>query len=136
MLAVVTLIQHFMQDEFVLRTNHGSLQWLQSFNDADGQWARWQHKLQRFHFKVTHRPGKRHGNADNLSRTVCKQCGRDDEGLLNDGQRDSCGVNSIQFTDGDSAKEQQQNDPDIDPLLVAKQSNDLALLPKQRTKAL
>ncbi|KHJ39924.1 hypothetical protein D918_10031 [Trichuris suis] len=137
--AVVTFIQHFMpylQDAFVLRTDHGSLQWLQSFKDADGQWARWQHKLQRFRFKITHRPGKRHGNADSLSRTVCKQCGREDEGLLNDEQPDSCGINSIQFTDGDSAKEQQQNDPDIAPLLVAKQSNDLALLPKQRTKAL
>ncbi|KFD60516.1 hypothetical protein M514_27303 [Trichuris suis] len=123
MLAVVTFIQHFMpylQDEFVLRTDHGSLQWLQSFKDADGQWARWQHKLQRFRFKVTHRPGKRHGNADSLSRTTCKQCGREDEGLLNDEQPDSCEYTGIQFTDGDSGKEQQHNDPDIAPLLVAK----------------
>ena len=30
-------------------------------------------------FTVEHRPGKRHGNADALSRTPCAQCGRQGE---------------------------------------------------------
>lgn len=31
-----------------------------------------------FHFCIVHRPGKRHGNADSLSRRPCTQCGRED----------------------------------------------------------
>ncbi|KFD60898.1 LOW QUALITY PROTEIN: hypothetical protein M514_26959 [Trichuris suis] len=50
MLAVITFVEQFrpyLQQKFTLRTDHGSLQWLRCFKNPDGQWARWQQKLQR-----------------------------------------------------------------------------------------
>ena len=43
--------------------------------------ARWLAKLQEFDFKIIHRQGRNHANADALSRLPCRQCGRTDEGL-------------------------------------------------------
>eukprot|EP00731_Ephydatia_muelleri_P028198 Em0019g1071a len=51
---------------------HHALQWLRSFK---GQVARWLEHLEEFEFTVQHRPGKKHGNADPLSRHPCHQCG-------------------------------------------------------------
>lgn len=83
MLALVFFVKHFkhylLGREFTLRTDHGSLVWLHKFKDPDGQIARWLQQLAAFTFKIQHRPGKRHGNADSLSRMTtqelsCKQC--------------------------------------------------------------
>ena len=72
LLAVVTFIQHFrsylLGCEFQLRTDHGSLTWLANFKEPEGQLARWLERLQEFLFHLVHRPGKRHRNADSLSR--------------------------------------------------------------------
>lgn len=90
MLAVVFFIKHFkhylLGREFILRTDHGSLTWLHRFRDPDGQVCRWLQQLSAFDFKIIHRPGKRHSNADALSRLpsnyandseeVCRQCNR------------------------------------------------------------
>ncbi|KFD66239.1 hypothetical protein M514_21526 [Trichuris suis] len=79
MLAVIIFVEgfgHYLQRKFVLRTDYGSLRWLQSFKNPDGQWARWQQKLQQYEFVMEHRPGRRHANADMLSRIPCPQCGR------------------------------------------------------------
>ena len=46
-------------------------------HETEGQLARWLERLQKFHFHIVHRPGKRHRNADSLSRRPCTQCGRD-----------------------------------------------------------
>ncbi|CAG2235002.1 unnamed protein product [Mytilus edulis] len=65
---------------FRIRTDHGSLTWLQNFREPDGQIHRWIQQLSQFHMKIEHRPGVRHGNADAMSRLVtdngefCKQC--------------------------------------------------------------
>ena len=56
-------------------TDHNSLKWLQNFNNAEGQVARWLEILAEYQMCVEHRPGKRHGNADTLSRNNCRQCG-------------------------------------------------------------
>ena len=61
-----------------MRTDHGSLTWLQSFKDSEGQLARWLEKLQQFSFNIVHRQGKSHRNADGLSRLPCSQRGRDE----------------------------------------------------------
>lgn len=80
-MAVVTYIQHFqpylLGREFQLRTDHGSLAWLTSFKEPEGQLARWLEQLQEFQFQIIHRPGKHHTNADALSRRPCSQCGRE-----------------------------------------------------------
>ena len=53
--------------QFVLRTDHASLQWLFRQN-KDGMIFRMLQRLQDFEFQVVHRPGDKHGNADGLSR--------------------------------------------------------------------
>jgi hypothetical protein len=81
LLAVVTFIKHFrpylLGKHFTLRTDHGSLTWLARFKEPEGQLARWLEKLQEYDFDILHRPGKRHQNADALSRLPCSQCGRE-----------------------------------------------------------
>ncbi len=66
--------------EFLVRTDHASLQWLCNFREPEGQLARWLQVLGEYQFKVQHRPGKKHTNADGLSRQgLCKQCAREVE---------------------------------------------------------
>ena len=80
LLAVVTFIHHFRQyllgRRFSLRTDHGSLTWLSNFKEPERQLARWLERLQEYDFSITHRPGRKHQNADSLSRHPCTQCGR------------------------------------------------------------
>ena len=72
LLAMVTFIFHFRQyllgRTFTLCTDHSSLRWLRNFKQREGQLARWLEKLEEFSFTVQHRPGRKHNNADSLSR--------------------------------------------------------------------
>ena len=72
LLAAVTFINYFRQfllgKHFVLRTDHGSLQWLHSLKEPEGQLARWLERLQEYNFNIQHRKGSHHQNADALSR--------------------------------------------------------------------
>jgi hypothetical protein len=81
LLAVVYFTRHFrpylLGRHFTLRTDHGSLTWLWNFREPEGQLARWLERLQEYDFRIVHRPGRKHGNADGLSRSPCPQCGRD-----------------------------------------------------------
>ena len=76
LLAVVAFIQHFraylLGRHFVIRTDHGSLTWLRSFRNPEGQLARWLEQLQEYDFDIVHRPGCKHLNADALSRIPCR----------------------------------------------------------------
>ena len=84
LLALVYFVKYFkhylLGRHFTLRTDHGSLTWLYKFKDPDGQIMRWIQQLSCYDFKIIHRPGSKHGNADALSRIVvdnqefCKQC--------------------------------------------------------------
>ena len=64
LLAVVTFTQHFrlylLGRQFTLRIDHGSLTWLQSFKEPEGQLARWLEKLQEYQFTIVHRQGRKH----------------------------------------------------------------------------
>ena len=53
---------------FLLRTDHQSLKWLYSMEEPRGMVARWLNVLSDYDFTIVHRPGKKHGNADALSR--------------------------------------------------------------------
>ena len=81
LLAVVNFVQHFrpylLGRHFLLRTYHGSLTWLSNFREPEGQLARWLERLQEYDFTIAHRPGRKHQNADTLSRQPCNQCGRE-----------------------------------------------------------
>ena len=74
MLAVVYVTKYFkhylLGHSFLLRTDHGSLSWLQNLRDPDGQIHRRIQQLSQFHMKIEHRPGAQHGNADAMSRLV------------------------------------------------------------------
>jgi len=59
----------------MLRTDHGSLTWLQSFKEPEGQLARWLEKLQEYQFTIVYRQGKKRVNVDALSRLPYTQCG-------------------------------------------------------------
>ena len=81
LLAVVTFLKHFrhylLGRRFTVRTDHGSLTWLQNFREPEGQLARWIERLQQYNFTIIHRPGRSHGNAYAMSCLPCRQCGRE-----------------------------------------------------------
>jgi len=63
--------------KFRLRTDHASLIWLCKRAEPSSQIARWLEVLAKFSYQIEHRPGKKHGNADGLSRRPdegCRQC--------------------------------------------------------------
>ena len=81
LLAVVNYVKHFRHylygKRFTLHTDHGSLRWIMNFKNPEGLVARWLETLSSYDMKIEHRAGRLHGNADGLSRQVCKQCGLD-----------------------------------------------------------
>uniref|UniRef100_A0A3Q3NHK6 Gypsy retrotransposon integrase-like protein 1 n=1 Tax=Mastacembelus armatus TaxID=205130 RepID=A0A3Q3NHK6_9TELE len=88
LLAVILAVRHFrpylLGTKFLLRTDHASLTWLLNFRQPEGQVARWLEILQEYDFEIQHRPGRRHTNADALSRRPClteecRYCGRLEE---------------------------------------------------------
>ena len=58
--------------EFHLRTDFASLLWLYKHTEPSHRVARWLESLPEFQFKLEHRAGAKHGNADGLSR--CADC--------------------------------------------------------------
>ena len=78
LLAIVRAVEHFHKylygREFLIRTDHAALTWLLQMKNPEGQVARWLERLQQYHFKIRHRAGKLHNNADSLSRRPCKNC--------------------------------------------------------------
>ena len=74
--------------KFLLRSDHGSLYWLFNLAHPEGQIARWLKILGAFDFKIEHRSGAKHGNADSLSRIPCTQCGKGVENGDNDKSED------------------------------------------------
>ncbi len=66
---------------FIVRTDHAALKWLKSFKQPEGQVARWLEELSVFDMEdIEHRPGRKHSNADGLSRGPCPQCKMDHYG--------------------------------------------------------
>ena len=82
LLAVILAVGHFRPylygQKFRLRTDHASLLWLYKRSEPSHQVARWLELLAEFDFRMEHRPGRKHSNADGLSRCSgdCKQCMR------------------------------------------------------------
>lgn len=78
LLAVVEAVKHFHHylygAEFLVRTDHGALNWIRRFKNPEGQLARWLEVLDTYNYQVQHRPGRVHANADGLSRRICGSC--------------------------------------------------------------
>ena len=72
MLAVVYFVKHdrhyLLGRKFVIRTDHSALRSLMKTKEPEGQTARWIEHLSSCDFEIRHRPGKKHTNADTLSR--------------------------------------------------------------------
>ena len=72
LLAVVRFTRQFrhylLGRPFEVRTDHASLVWLLNFKEPQGQLARWMEELSQYHLILRHRAGKKHTNADALSR--------------------------------------------------------------------
>ncbi|KAL7856991.1 hypothetical protein SRHO_G00158900 [Serrasalmus rhombeus] len=72
LLAVVHFTSYFrhylLGRRFLLWTDHSSLRWLHHFSEPEGQLARWLEQLAQFNYEIEHHPGKKHANADLLSR--------------------------------------------------------------------
>ena len=72
LLAVVHFTRHFhcylLGKSFTLRTDHQAIRSLQSMKEPSGKHARWIEFLASYQYTVLHRPGRKHRNADALSR--------------------------------------------------------------------
>ena len=82
LLAIVYFLAHFRHylygQEIIVRTDHGSLSWLLNFKQPTGQLARWLEQIAEYDIQIVYRPGRRHNNADTMSRLPnCNQCGRE-----------------------------------------------------------
>ena len=75
LLAVVTFAQQFrhylLGRRFLIRTDHSALRWIMTFRNPTDQMARWIEVLSQFDFEMSHRAGRKHLNADGLSRMPC-----------------------------------------------------------------
>ena len=112
LLAVVSFVRHFKHylygRRFLLRTDHGSLRWLFSFKEPEGQVARWLDILNTFDFEIQHRPGTKHCNADALSRYPAPA--------------GECNAISLPCWDPEKVSMAQQDDPTLAPILKWKQA--------------
>ena len=124
LLAVIFFTNQFrpylLGRHFQLRTDHGALTWLMNFKEPEGQMARWLEKLQEFDFEIRHRRGRKHTNADALSRLPCKQCGYQLENSTSQSM-----ISAISLQVGKSSADLHQlqlDDPTIFPVLEAKRS--------------
>lgn len=78
LLAVVYFVKHFNHylwgRHFTVRSDHSSLTWIKNFKDPIGILARWLSILETYDFKIEHRKGVKHANADALSRIPIRRC--------------------------------------------------------------
>ena len=72
--AVKTYHHYLCGRQFLIRTDHRALKWLLKFKNPEGQVARWLELPGTYDFKIEHRAGVHHGNADALSRRPCGDC--------------------------------------------------------------
>jgi len=70
-LAVIWAVEHFKHyfgiSSFFVVTDHSALKWLRT-TELKGRRARWILRLEPYNFTILHRAGKKHNNADTLSR--------------------------------------------------------------------
>jgi len=65
--AVIHFRPYFYGTNFTLYTDHQPIKWLMTNDKLIGKLARWALILQEYEFKVIHRPGLTHQNADTMS---------------------------------------------------------------------
>ena len=126
LLALVYFIKYFKHflygNEFVVRTDHKALKWLYNFKEPEGQLARWLTSLAEYTFEIVHREGRKHSNADALSRIPCRQCGLLDSSTVNSVNiRIDSIVNENGLINVDEIREAQKADVDISAIVKLKE---------------
>lgn len=80
LLAVVKALKAFHSYIYgqmvLLRTDNAAISWMKNLKNPTGQTARWLQEIETYDLTITHRAGKRHYNADALSRRPCRSCER------------------------------------------------------------
>jgi len=114
-------------NKVILRTDHHSLKWLQTFKQPEGILARWVETLAEFDIEIEHRPGRLHSNVDGVSRQYCKQCldkvSKDpwvDELERADELTEPLGVQAVSVIpeiSDDELREMQTEDTDLGPVI-------------------
>lgn len=150
LLAIVHFLQHYrhylLGRQFLIRCDHQPLKWIFSLRDPNGQVARWLEQLASYDFTIEYRPGKKHTNADGMSRCICdprscqcsdslpcgpcNKCLRNSENMLTKvfriGTRQQSSTAETPAGEGNTRysdpylKELQEQDPDIGPVLLWK----------------
>ena len=105
----------------MIRTDHSALQSLRKTPEHIGTQACWQAFIEQFNFKIQHRPGTRHLNADALSRKPIIEAEKEEGGIrmmrtvtFLDPQKSG---RQEQVSAGESMTALQLQDSDIGPLL-------------------
>ncbi|CAG2230871.1 unnamed protein product [Mytilus edulis] len=79
-IALKTFHHYLYGQEVLLRTDNAAVSWMKNLKKPTGQTARWLEELGTYNLTVTHRAGRKHSNADALSRRPCKSCERQESG--------------------------------------------------------
>ena len=121
LLAVVRALKHFKCYQYgqkiTVRTDNSAVSWLHRSKDPVGQPARWIEVIDTYDITFQHRPGRKHRNADALSRYPCRQCGGDRETLA---KKVRAVTRSQRCEPGWTPEEmaaRQNADPDIGPIM-------------------
>ena len=116
LLAVVRALKHFKcylyGQKITVRTDNSAVSWLHRSKDPVGQPARWIEVIDTYDITFQHRPGRKHGNADALSRYLCRQCGGDCEGIT---AKEVRAVTRSQRCEPGWTPEEMASGPDTDP---------------------
>ena len=112
--------QYLLGRPFLVRTDHAALQWLRKTPEPIGQQSRWLEVLEEFDFKIEHRPGAKHNNADALSRRPCRQCGACGTDVESPGNINICVIqNAPKDFSTSCLASAQKNDTEIGPIYAA-----------------
>lgn len=148
-MALKTFHSYLYGQKVLLRTDNSAISWMKNLKNPTGQTARWLQEIETYDFTVTDRAGRKHSNADAMSRRPCRSCERQElRNLQSDSEDETtqqipeaqiCAITrsgasqnifspeSGFILDGwqlDSIRQAQLEDRDISPILVAKESND------------
>ena len=100
LLAVIVALRNFHTylygQNVLLRTDNAAVSWMRNLKQPTDQVARWLQELGTYDLTVVRRPGKRHINADALSRMPCKACKR---------QQDAASTHNDEFDEGSDVTE-------------------------------
>ena len=79
LLAVIHFVKayryYLIGKPFIIRTDHAAIRWMVQQRNPQDQLARWIQQLSEYQYTIEHRPGKKHGNADGMSRYKCFRSG-------------------------------------------------------------